>query len=126
MDGPWNQALQLITTSTQIQSKSSRLHFKMRRNYQTSNFKPFQLPGLRRTDVASPSKSSKARTMHQTLIDDIQQPQSNSSSLRKPFTDLTSSAHDEDAELDAFGESVDLSSWWVLMQARLGTTGLRR
>ncbi|CAI7629740.1 unnamed protein product [Penicillium discolor] len=74
----------------------------MRRNYQTSNFKPFQLPGLRRTDVASPSKSSKARTMHQTLIDDIQQPQSNSSSFRKPFTDLTSLAQDEDAELDAF------------------------
>ncbi|KAJ5203403.1 hypothetical protein N7449_005482 [Penicillium cf. viridicatum] len=75
----------------------------MRRNHQTSNFKPFQLPSLRRrTNAASPSKSSGASTMHQTLINDSQQPQSNSSSLRKPFTDLTSSAHDEDAELDTF------------------------
>lgn len=62
--------------------------------------------------------------MHQTLINEPKQPQSNSSSLRKPFTDLTSSAHDEDAELDAFGESADLSSWRVLMQARPGTTSL--
>ncbi|KAJ5597409.1 hypothetical protein N7537_007493 [Penicillium hordei] len=75
----------------------------MRRNNQTSKFKPFQLPSLRRpTNAASPYKSSGAGTMHQTLINDSQQPQSNSSSLCKPFTDLKSSAHDEDAELDAF------------------------
>lgn len=118
--------LKFITTSTRIQSKSSRSHFKMRRNYQTSNFKPFQLPTLRRTDAASPSNSSGAGTMHQTLINDIQQPQSNSLSLRKSFTDLASSAQDEDAGLDAFGESADLSSWRALMQARPRTTGLRR
>ena len=120
--------LQIITITPQIQSQSSRTHFKMRRNHQTSNLKPFQLPSLRRSNAASPSKSSGAGTMHQTLINDIQQLQSNSSSLRKPFTDLTSSAHDEDAELDAFGESADLSSclssWRVLMQARPGATSL--
>lgn len=64
--------------------------------------------------------------MHQTPINDSQQPQPNISSLCKPFTELTSSAPNEDVELDAFGESADLSSWRVLMQARPGTTGLRR
>lgn len=116
--------LQLITTNPQSQSQSSRTHFNMRRNHQTSNLKPFKLPTLRRTYASTPSKRSGTGTMHQTLINDIQQPHSNSSSLRKPFTDLTSSAHGEDAELDAFGECADLSSWRVLMQARLGTSSL--
>ncbi|CAG8905937.1 unnamed protein product [Penicillium egyptiacum] len=86
----------------QISSQSSRTYFKMRRNHQTSSFKPFQLPTQRHTYAPSPSKSSRTGIIDQRLIQGSQQPHYSSSSPRKPFNGLASSTHDEDPQLDAF------------------------
>lgn len=109
-----------------IQSQSSRTHLKMRRNNQTSNFKPFQLPSQRRTNASSPSKNSSiTRIINEKLIQGSQKPQYSSPSPRKPSSGLGSSAHDDDSQLDAFGESAGLSSWRVLIESRPRTTSLR-
>ncbi|KAF9248594.1 hypothetical protein DTO013E5_6376 [Penicillium roqueforti] len=75
----------------------------MRRNNQTSNFKPFQLPSQRRTNASSPSKNSSiTRIINEKLIQGSQKPQYSSPSPRKPSSGLGSSAHDDDPQLDAF------------------------
>ncbi|OQE13378.1 hypothetical protein PENFLA_c049G06462 [Penicillium flavigenum] len=74
----------------------------MRRHHQNSNFKPFQVPNKRHTNASSPSKSSRTGIIDQRLIHGSQQPPYNSSSPRKLFNGLASSAHDEDPQLDAF------------------------
>ncbi|KAJ6189741.1 hypothetical protein N7519_004649 [Penicillium mononematosum] len=73
----------------------------MRRHHQNPNFKPFQVPNKRHAD-ASPSKSSRTGIIDERLIQGSRQPQYSSSSPRKPFNGLASSAHDEGPQLDAF------------------------
>jgi hypothetical protein len=95
---------------------------KMRRNHQSQSFKPFQVPSQRVPVTSYPSSPSQSRTeaIDQRLIEGSQQPRYSSPSPQQPFSTLASSLHDEDPELDAFGNSsirnigqllIDLQIW---------------
>ncbi|KAJ5779728.1 hypothetical protein N7457_007448 [Penicillium paradoxum] len=73
----------------------------MRRNHQKSQFKPFQVPSQRRSNV-SPSQNSRTGIIDQRLIEGAQQLRYTTPSPRKPFSELMSSILDKDPELDAF------------------------